>query len=79
MDGQHGEPVSTITVPMRGVSSYSDPPRSGRVKECLAEPGDGISITFSAACFHLYNRSEHMNKDKQHTVYSNIQGTDTPV
>ena len=64
---------------MRGVSSYSDPPRSGRVKECLAEPGDGISITFSAACFHLYNSRAHVNKDRQHTVYTNIEGTDTPV
>jgi len=63
MDGQHGEPAWTITVPMRGVSSYSDPPRSGRVKECLAEPGDGISITFWAACFHLYNSFAPMNKD----------------
>jgi hypothetical protein len=68
MDGQHAEPVLTITVPMRGVSSYSDPPRSCRVKECLAEPGDGISITFSAACFHLYNSCTHMYRDKQHTV-----------
>jgi hypothetical protein len=53
---------------MRGVSSYSDPPRGGRVKECLAEPGDGISITFSAACFHLYDSSAHVNKDKEYTV-----------
>ena len=79
MDRQRGEPAWTITVPMRGVSSYSDPPRSGRVKECLAEPGDGISMTFSAACFHLYKSSAHMNKANQHTVHSNIQGTDTPA